>query len=296
MATDQFGSGGGFSNQFNQDNATWQASAVAKYLSTVDQSTLPPAGSFDPKGRATPDVSALGEGYQVVVRDQVEPVGGTSASSPFFASLVSLLNEARLNANKPVMGFLNPFLYKNADAFNDVTAGSNKIGRGGQKLPYGWNCSAGWDPATGLGTPKFDKLLSAAMAAVRTEPTFVAHANLALDTTTPVTMSLIPGLLVDATSHYEDPSPSGCQSGEVKIQIQGVKGDFCSPACTGTSCPTDVPTGVTAKPTCALQDSSTHKKYCALICTPGTLAGDAQCGKNGSCKSIQSVGVCTYND
>ena len=85
------------------------------------------------------------------------------------------------------------------------------------------------------------------------EPTFVAHANLALDTTTPVTMSLIPGLLVDATSHYEDPSPSGCQSGEVKIQIQGVKGDFCSPACTGTSCPTDVPTGVTAKPTCALQ-------------------------------------------
>ena len=45
---------------------------------------------------------------------QVRPVGGTSASSPFFASLVSLLNEARLNANKPVMGFLNPFLYKSA--------------------------------------------------------------------------------------------------------------------------------------------------------------------------------------
>jgi len=61
------------------------------------------------------------------------------------------------------MGLLNPFLYQNADAFTDVTKGSNKVGRGGQALPYGYNCSAGWDPATGLGTPKFDKLLAAAM-------------------------------------------------------------------------------------------------------------------------------------
>ena len=111
-----------------------------------------------------------------------------------------------------------------------------------------------------------------------------------------VAMSLIPGVRMDASSHYEDPNPNGCQSGEVKIQIQGVKGDFCSPACAGSVCPTDVPSGVTAKPTCALQDSSTHKKYCALICNPSSLVGDAQCGKNGSCKSIQSVGVCTYND
>jgi cyclophilin family peptidyl-prolyl cis-trans isomerase len=63
------------------------------------------------------------------------------------------------------MGLLNPFLYQNADAFTDVLLGSNKVGRGGQPLPYGFNCSAGWDPATGLGTPKFDKLLAAAMGA-----------------------------------------------------------------------------------------------------------------------------------
>jgi len=62
------------------------------------------------------------------------------------------------------MGFLNPFLYQNEDAFNDIVAGSNKIGRGGQPLPFGYNCSKGWDPATGLGTPKFQALLKAAMA------------------------------------------------------------------------------------------------------------------------------------
>ena len=27
----------------------------------------------------------------------------------------------------------------------------------------GWNCSKGWDPATGLGTPLFKKLMAAAM-------------------------------------------------------------------------------------------------------------------------------------
>ena len=49
-------------------------------------------------------------------------------------------------------------------AFTDVVAGSNKVDRGGQPLPYGFNCSKGWDPATGLGTPLFQKLLKAALA------------------------------------------------------------------------------------------------------------------------------------
>jgi len=48
-------------------------------------------------------VSALGEGYQVLVDGRPNSVGGTSASSPMFAGLVSLLNEARLNAGKKQM-------------------------------------------------------------------------------------------------------------------------------------------------------------------------------------------------
>ena len=35
---------------------------------------------------------------------------------------------------------------------------------GGEQLAYGYDCAVGWDPATGLGTPMFDKLLAAAMA------------------------------------------------------------------------------------------------------------------------------------
>ena len=48
-----------------------------------------------------------------------------SASSPTFAAMVSLINEARLKAGKPQMGFLNPFLYANPDAFFDVVKGTN---------------------------------------------------------------------------------------------------------------------------------------------------------------------------
>merc|ERR1719190_307556 len=105
-----------------------QVEAVNHYLEVA--SGLPPKGSFPPAGRATPDVSALGEGYQVLANGQLQSVGGTSASTPAFAGMVSLINEAHLQAGKKPMGYLNPFLYQNADAFTDVTIGTNAIGRG----------------------------------------------------------------------------------------------------------------------------------------------------------------------
>jgi len=105
-----------------------------------------------------------------------------------------------------------------------------------------------------------------------------------------------------SSSHYEDPK-GGCQSDEIEITIQGVTGDMCSPSCSiFKACPTDVPAGVTAGPQCALSDSQSGKKYCALICSPSTpildqKAADAQCGTNASCKSVQQgVGICTYDD
>ncbi len=166
MATDQFGSGGGFSDMFDQTHATWQTAAVSAYTSNPPKDpTYPPAGSFSPTGRATPDVGALGEGFQVFTDGQVQSVGGTSASAPTFAAILSLLNEARDQAGKPPLGLANAFIYQNADCFRDVTLGTNAIGRGTGPLKYGFNATAGWDPATGLSTPIFDKLLAAALKA-----------------------------------------------------------------------------------------------------------------------------------
>ena len=55
-------------------------------------------------------------------------------------------------AGKP-LGFLNPFLYQNPTAFNDVKLGM--ISGGAKK---GFKAIAGYDLATGLGTPNYAKL------------------------------------------------------------------------------------------------------------------------------------------
>ena len=125
---------------------------------------LPPKGVFPPGGRATPDASAMGEGFEVVINGEPEPVGGTSASTPTFAAIVSLLNEARVQAGKNVLGHLNPFIYANAKCFTDITVGTNAISRQGEPVPYGFNATSGWDAATGVGTPIFPCLLKAALA------------------------------------------------------------------------------------------------------------------------------------
>ena len=91
--------------------------------------------------------------------------------------------------------------------------------------------------------------------------------------------------------HYGDPY-TGCAADEKSFTIQGLTGEVCSPSCTSAACPTDVPTGVTASPQCALQDQSGNK-YCVLLCTPSVE--DDQCGENASCKPIQGQGVCTYD-
>ena len=52
-------------------DAAYQAESVKAYLAAAPQ--LPPAGSFPPAGRATPDVSALGEGYMVLMNGAVQP-------------------------------------------------------------------------------------------------------------------------------------------------------------------------------------------------------------------------------
>lgn len=159
MSTDQFGSGGGFSSMFDafQD----QEDDIANYFKIAPQ--LPPAGMFNKTGRATPDVSALGEGFQVITGGQTQPVGGTSASAPTFAAVISLLNEARLNNGKPALGYLNPWLYGNPTILTDIVKGNNAIGRGTFDLPYGFNCTKGYDPVSGLGTPDYEKMLRSAM-------------------------------------------------------------------------------------------------------------------------------------
>jgi acetyl esterase/lipase len=131
--------------------------------------------------------------------------------------------------------------------------------------------------------------------------------------------TIIDGPPVPYIGHYGDPTAGGCNADEKVTTITGIAGDFCSPSCASDgSCPTDVPTGVTASPKCALptalsglltalqesadgptsDDQKLVYTHCALVCDPA--ADKANCGPNGnglSCKGTQAgTGYCTYND
>ncbi|KAK1229126.1 hypothetical protein PQX77_007831 [Marasmius sp. AFHP31] len=147
-------SSGGFSDVFPRPS--YQDLAVTAYLEALGTEN---SGQFNSSGRAYPDVSARGTPVQIVNAGQRILVQGTSCSTPIFASVIALINDRLVAAGKPVLGFLNPFLYAHPEALFDTIAGTNDGPNCGR---LGFRAVSGWDASTGLGTPNFDALLTAA--------------------------------------------------------------------------------------------------------------------------------------
>jgi len=148
-------SSGGFSNRFGRPS--YQDEAVTTYLGILGNTD---AGLFNTSGRGYPDVSANGVNCSATLSGQIGTVGGTSCSSPMFSTLVALINDKLISEGASPLGFLNPFFYANPSAFTDITVGDNPGCN-----TNGFPATTGWDPVTGLGTPNFPALLSAALAA-----------------------------------------------------------------------------------------------------------------------------------
>ena len=176
--------GGGFSSVFAAP--AYQASLSGYQASLSDGSTLV-SGM-----RGVPDVALNGApATGVLIYDSLPPdgssglrcpgptpgttvpcsagwydIGGTSASSPQWAGIVAIADQAN---NHVGLGQINPALYKVASNpaeyaadFFDVIAGNNA----NPSTPVaGFNATPGWDPATGLGTPDAAKLVPDLIAA-----------------------------------------------------------------------------------------------------------------------------------
>ncbi|KAH9013336.1 subtilisin-like protein [Lactarius hengduanensis] len=143
-------SGGGFSNVFARP--VYQDDAVLGFFQQLGNQY---SGLYNASNRGFPDVSAQALGFLIILNDDVEFMQGTSCSTPVVAGLIALLNDYQLSMNRPVLGFLNPWLYGTASqGFNDITSGSNP----GCNTD-GFSAVPGWDPVTGLGTPDFQRLL-----------------------------------------------------------------------------------------------------------------------------------------
>lgn len=143
-------SGGGFSDY--NPRPYWQDGAVNEYFEQY-----PPNGMFNQNGRGYPDVSLLGHNYAIVIGGKLYSVSGTSASTPTFAGMVSLVNAARLREGKGPIGFLNIILYESHHHYaNDITVGNNSCSSNGICCKdLGFNATKGWDPVTGLGSINF---------------------------------------------------------------------------------------------------------------------------------------------
>ncbi|KAL9095664.1 MAG: hypothetical protein Q9165_002096 [Trypethelium subeluteriae] len=156
-----YSTGGGFSNIYSPP--PWQQSAIETYFTdhnppypyySGNDSLGANGGLYNRSGRGYPDVSANGDNIAVYVGGKPGLSGGTSASTPIFASIVTRINNERLAAGKGPVGFISPVLYAHPEVLNDIKNGSNPGCN-----TNGFQAVEGWDPLTGLGTPNYEKML-----------------------------------------------------------------------------------------------------------------------------------------
>jgi MYXO-CTERM domain-containing protein len=108
------------------------------------------------------------------------PIGGTSASSPSFAAVVALANQATGGR----LGNINPLLYQlPSSVFHDVTSGNNEVmctsGQAGCPAGglYGYAAGSGYDCASGLGSVNAGAFIDALKGATTTTTTLAPVAS-----------------------------------------------------------------------------------------------------------------------
>lgn len=115
--------------------------------------------------RAIPDIAAPADprtGLAIYISGSWLTASGTSAATPFWASVVALADQ---QAGHP-LGFVNPALYRIGASdtytrdFFDITTGDNSVNQQGVSVT-GYQAGPGWDAVTGLGEPNAPNLVSA---------------------------------------------------------------------------------------------------------------------------------------
>lgn len=120
--------------------------------------------------RGLPDIAADANPLTAMtdyINGQWTQIGGTSASTPFWAALVAIADQMAGHS----LGFINPALYKLATSqrfqsdFRDITSGSNEVNNAMLHV-QGFRAEPGWDAVTGWGTPQASQLIPDLIAAL----------------------------------------------------------------------------------------------------------------------------------
>ena len=159
-------SGGGYSNHF----------PLPSYQSRVKLADTFGNGTGM---RQVPDVSLVADpetGAYLIFRNEPVVIGGTSWSSPCWAGMCALLNQARAEAGFAPLTRLNAKIYplQNTNGFRDILPD----GSGSNNGIY--DTTKGYDLVTGLGVPNFTALNQNLLADAR-YPQFFAGQELLSD-------------------------------------------------------------------------------------------------------------------
>jgi hypothetical protein len=188
-------------------------------------------------------VNGVVSGSSYVVEPSV--VGGTSASAPVFAGLVTMLNQFLNGASSPGLGNINPKLYQLAaatpsnGAFHQVVTGENMVycsgdtpnpsyeinsaylcpGATSSTGIFGWNASnadpiTGYNLVTGLGSVDANFLFTAWQASLGSFTLTPVPASLTVTaghTSGPITITLTPS----SAPPFNTPVTYSCSAGAV---------------------------------------------------------------------------------
>jgi Pro-kumamolisin, activation domain len=144
------GSGGSYSKE-----STWSGSGGGYSSYFAKPSYQTGTGISSSNKRGVPDVSTDADpnsGYSVyctVGAGGWSVFGGTSAAAPSWSAIAADTNSYLVGQKKAVLGNANATLYRLFNtsqtyaAYHDITSGNNQY----------YNAAAGYDPATGIGTP-----------------------------------------------------------------------------------------------------------------------------------------------
>lgn len=206
---DDFGAtGGGIST-------LWPMPAYQRSLGSLPNSTSAPCGATASQlCRETPDVSAMADvdhGSLAYYGGSWIAVGGTSAATPIWASLVALIDA---NCTAGSVGFINPALYALAAAHSgalvDVASGpSNDFTTAN---PGEYPTTVGYDLTTGLGVPHAATLATGLCPAVGASGSG----------TMSVTPTLVqPSTTTSLTFTYTPAVGQGMVDGELDLTVPG---------------------------------------------------------------------------
>jgi kumamolisin len=186
------GSGGSYSGEtvWNEGTATkWAGGGgVSSKFPRPSWQTGPGVGTGSL--RYVPDVSADAENYSIYSGGSWGTVGGTSAATPFWASVLTLANQQAVAAGHAKVGQVNSTLYQLGSSssygtlFHDITSGDNLY----------YSATANYDEASGWGSPKADALVPNLSGGGTTQPGAPAVTN-------PGNQSNLVGDSVSITAH-----------------------------------------------------------------------------------------------